>query len=175
VCWVRESEGERERMTLEQDNRRKEDSIKVLISMLNEQKAYYKNQPPKDLNRRFEYDLKIMALSEGIGALGRQMNQVSISFPALNNLTPTVESCTMKLIEELGELLQIIGKGNQMSGELPRLKTGERNPLRLIEEAFDVAQSAVTMIYTVAEKWDIDIEYQRELHEKKLRDRGYLK
>jgi len=162
-------------MTLEQDNRRKEDSIKVLISMLNEQKAYYKNQPPKDLNRRFEYDLKIMALSEGIGALGRQMNQVSISFPALNNLTPTVESCTMKLIEELGELLQIIGKGNQMSGELPRLKTGERNPLRLIEEAFDVAQSAVTMIYTVAEKWDIDIEYQRELHEKKLRDRGYLK
>jgi len=101
--------------------------------------------------------------------------QAGIVFPILNNLTPTIESCTMKLIEELGELLQIIGKCNQMSGELPRLKTGERNPLRLIEESFDVAQSAVTMIHTIADKYDIDIIEQQALHEEKLRQRGYLK
>lgn len=98
----------------------------------------------------------------------------SISLKRMNGLTPIIESCTMKLIEELGELLQIIGKGNQMSGELPRLKTGERNPLRLIEEAFDVAQSAVTMIYTVADKWEISVDEQRMLHEKKLVEKGYM-
>ena len=93
-------------------------------------------------------------------------------FTKLNNLTPTVESCTMKLIEELGELLQVIGKNNQASGEQHSMNT---SPERLIGEAFDVAQSAVTMIYTVADKWGIDIEMQQELHEKKLKMRGYLK
>lgn len=97
-----------------------------------------------------------------------------ISFNHLNSLTPTIESCTMKLIEELGELLQIIGKGNQASGELLRLKTGERNPLRLIEEAFDVAQSAVTMIYAISDKWGISVDEQRLLHERKLVEKGYL-
>ena len=97
-----------------------------------------------------------------------------ISLDRLNGLYPTIESCTYKLIEELGELLQSIGKGNQMSGEKPRLKTGEKNPLRLIEEAFDVAQSAVTMIYAIADKFGISVDEQQKLHEEKLIKKGYL-
>ncbi|SPF51167.1 hypothetical protein SBF1_50051 [Candidatus Desulfosporosinus infrequens] len=112
---------------------------------------------------------------EWFEAKGREDDAIEfISFDRLNGLLPTIESCTYKLIEELGELLQVIGKNNQMSGEKPRLKTGEGNPLRLIEEAFDVAQSAVTMIYTIADKWGISVEDQRILHEKKLISKGYF-
>lgn len=96
-----------------------------------------------------------------------------ISFQRLNGLTPTVESCTMKLIEELGELLQLIGKGKQASGESNQgLDAG---PERLISEAFDVAQSAVTMINTIAGEFGIDVVQQQEMHERKLREKGYLK
>lgn len=99
-------------------------------------------------------------------------NEVSaISFKRLNGLNPTIESCTMKLIEELGELLQIIGKGNQASGEPQSMNL---SPERLIGEAFDVAQSAVTMIYTVADKWGIDVGTQCSSHEAKLIAKGYL-
>lgn len=98
----------------------------------------------------------------------------SLSFPILNNLTPTVDSCTKKLIEELGELLQLIGKGHQASGEQIGMMPEEYMPQRLIEEAFDVAQSAVTMINTLADKYDISIEDQLKLHEEKLREKGYL-
>lgn len=96
-----------------------------------------------------------------------------IFLPKLNGLTPSIDSCTMKLIEELGELLQLIGKGNQASGE-PKADL-DISPERVISEAFDVAQSAVTMIHTISQKYGIDIFEQLELHEQKLRKKGYLK
>lgn len=96
------------------------------------------------------------------------MNQ--ISFKKLNGLTPTIESCTLKLIEELGELLQLIGKGQGMSGE----NAPPALPGRMIEEAFDVAQSAVTMIYTLADRYSVDVDQFTKYHLEKLEEKGYL-
>jgi len=135
-----------------------------------------------NLLNRVDAELEIAKELNPIMAMGmiaiRKMiveeQQDVILFHRCNGLMPTIESCTFKVIEELGELLQIIGKGNKLSGETPRLKTGDNNPLRLIEEAFDVAQSAVTMIYTIADKWGIAVDEQRELHESKLISKGYL-
>lgn len=98
----------------------------------------------------------------------------SIEFKKLNGLTPTVESCTMKLLEEVGELMQLIGKGQGKSGESKVLPERFRQE-RMIQEAFDVAQSAVTMIFALAERHGSDIETWVMSHETKLRERGYLK
>lgn len=57
----------------EQQLNRIKDGIKVLEAMLQEQKDNYKINPPKDLNKRFEYDFKIMALVKTIEALKKQI------------------------------------------------------------------------------------------------------
>ncbi|WP_018306315.1 nucleotide pyrophosphohydrolase [Desulfitobacterium hafniense] len=102
----------------------------------------------------------------------------TLQFHRLNGLTPTVESCTMKLIEELGELLQLIGKGQGSSGERvklqPELEAWETLESRMIDEAFDVAQSAVTMIFTLCEKMGYYPQLWEQAHEHKLRGKGYL-
>jgi len=102
----------------------------------------------------------------------------SLTFHKLNGLTPTVESCTMKLIEELGELLQLIGKGQGTSGEKinlePELEPWETLESRMLDEAFDVAQSAVTMIFTLCEKMGYSPFLWEQVHENKLRSKGYL-
>ena len=41
----------------------------------------------------------------------------SISLPRLNNLKPNIESTTLKLMEEAGELAQLIGKFRGLNGE----------------------------------------------------------
>lgn len=96
----------------------------------------------------------------------------SIEFKRLNGLTPTVESCTMKLIEELGELLQLIGKGQGASGETKLSKA--MNYTDMIGEALDVAQAAVTMAYTIADLNEWVLENFKINHDMKLRDKGYL-
>ena len=53
----------------QQDLNRKKASIKVLKNILSEQKKTYNENPPSDLDKRFEYDLKIMAFTEGIEAI----------------------------------------------------------------------------------------------------------
>lgn len=91
----------------------------------------------------------------------------------MNGLTPTIESCTLKLIEELGELLRLIGKGQGLSGEkkIPRERIRAVN---MMMESFDVAQSAVTMINTIADKYGFDVGLYAYEHEKKLKEKGYL-
>lgn len=100
-----------------------------------------------------------------------------ITFPILNNLTPTVQGCTNKLIEELGELLALIGKGHQQSGESDKTveQIVEDIEMNMVMEAFDVAQSAVTMAHTLCKKHGIDMEMMLRDHRQKLYDRGYLK
>jgi len=100
-----------------------------------------------------------------------------ITFPILNNLTTTVQGCTNKLIEELGELLALIGKGHQQSGESDKTveQIVEDIEMNMVMEAFDVAQSAVTMAHTLCKKHGIDMEMMLRDHRQKLYDRGYLK
>ena len=98
----------------------------------------------------------------------------NITFPILNNLTPTVESCTAKVLEEIGELFQLIGKGRRLSGETIE-QAEERLEISMIKEALDVAQAAVTMAHVVCNKHGIDIDMMMMEHRAKLYERGYLK
>jgi NTP pyrophosphatase (non-canonical NTP hydrolase) len=104
-------------------------------------------------------------------------NKQSIEFKRINGLTPTVESCTMKLLEEVGELMQLLGKGHRLNGEseLTVEQQVEKIDMRTVEETLDVAQSAVTMAYVLCDKHGIDISMMMMDHIEKLYDRGYLK
>ncbi|HWQ42807.1 MAG TPA: nucleotide pyrophosphohydrolase [Desulfosporosinus sp.] len=96
-----------------------------------------------------------------------------IIFPICNGLAPTVESCTMKVLEEVGELMQLIGKGQGKSGE-PRRVVNLIWAVRSVEESLDTAQSAITMAHTLCKEYGIDMAEIMEKHEKKLREKGYL-
>jgi len=105
------------------------------------------------------------------------MNQAGIVFPVLNNLTPTLESCTAKVLEEVGELFQLIGKGRGLSGEsdhTPYL-SDKQWAVKTVLESIDVAQSAITLAQTLCEDYTLDFDYLMERHEDKLKVRGYLK
>ena len=67
--------------------------------------------------------------------------------------------------------MQIIGKKSKASGEI----VGSFDAADLIMEYMDVAQSAVTAINVLCEKYGYDPKIVSELHEEKLREKGYLK
>lgn len=98
-------------------------------------------------------------------------NQGVISFHRLNGLTPTITSCRDKLFEEIGEYLQLTGKGMKASGEKNDCFT---SPRKLIKELADVAQSAVTQMHVIADEAGIDIGELMDEHEAKLIAKGYL-
>ena len=108
----------------------------------------------------------------GTSGVGVSQNiHKGILFPILNNLRPTEQSCTFKLLEEVGEVMQIIGKKSKASGEI----VGSFDAEELIMEYMDVAQSAVTAINVLCKKYCYDLNIVSELHEGKLREKGYLK
>lgn len=97
----------------------------------------------------------------------------SISLPKLNNLSPTMESTALKLMEEAGELAQAIGKLRGMSGEQTCCE--EKEVMQLItKELLDVAQTAISMMFVLEEHYDINIEQAREQHVEKLVRKGYI-
>lgn len=96
----------------------------------------------------------------------------TIALPRLDGLTPTLESTALKLMEEAGELGAAIGKHRGLSGEIP---LPAEESLRLVAtELLDVAQTAVTMMFVLEEKYGVDMERTLGDHWQKLRDRGYL-
>lgn len=101
------------------------------------------------------------------------MNE-SIVFKKLNGLTPTEQSCTFKLLEEVGEVMEIIGKWSGLNGEN---KTYNQLSVDsgLIDEYMDVAQAATTAVRVLCEKHGISVNEVMKKHEQKLRERGYLK
>ncbi len=99
--------------------------------------------------------------------------QQYILFPILNGLTPTTESCTMKVLEEVGELMQMIGKHSGLSGERQTMSE-EVRIRRTVFEALDVAQSAITMAHTLCKLYELSLESFIERHESKLIQKGYL-
>lgn len=97
----------------------------------------------------------------------------TIALPKLNNLSPTMESTALKLMEETGELAQAIGKFRGMSGE--QTKYQEQEVMELIsKELLDVAQTAVSMMFVLEEEYGVNIEKTRERHLEKLISKGYL-
>ncbi|NLW06684.1 MAG: nucleotide pyrophosphohydrolase [Clostridia bacterium] len=102
------------------------------------------------------------------------MQQKTITLPRLDNLTPTIESTTLKLMEEAGELAQAIGKLRGLSGEQVNLDTVAVREA-ITRELLDVAQTAVSLMFVLEEQYGIDIQQALDEHIAKLKAKGYLK
>jgi NTP pyrophosphatase (non-canonical NTP hydrolase) len=98
----------------------------------------------------------------------------SISLPRLNNLKPNIESTALKLMEEAGELAQLIGKFRGLNGEKCEMEEKEVME-KMSEELLDVAQVAVSMMFVLEESYDVDIEEKVEQHIQKLIRKKYIK
>lgn len=105
----------------------------------------------------------------------------TISFHRLNGLTPTFSSCRDKVYEEIGEVMQLLGKGQRASGErvYPAALGPEQDSYadwvyRVFEEILDSAQSLVTMAFVLADENNIDVPGEIGRHEAKLVAKGYL-
>lgn len=96
-----------------------------------------------------------------------------ISLPKLNGLEPTIESTALKLMEEAGELAQVIGKYRGQSGENIVM---DKDAIldNLAQELLDVAQVAVSMMFVLEENYDIDIDEKIKFHIQKLKNKGYI-
>jgi len=97
-----------------------------------------------------------------------------ISLPKLNNLEPNLESTCLKLMEEAGELAQVIGKFRGLNGE--KIDKNSEEIIELIcSELLDVAQVAVSMMFVLEDEYGIDISEKLDAHVKKLMKKGYIK
>jgi NTP pyrophosphatase (non-canonical NTP hydrolase) len=97
-----------------------------------------------------------------------------ISLPKLNNLEPNLESTALKLMEEAGELAQVIGKFRGMNGEDVTMEHDEIYD-KISLELLDVAQVAVSMMFVLEEKYNINIDDKVKVHIEKLINKGYMK
>ncbi|MEA1974189.1 MAG: MazG-like family protein [Bacillota bacterium] len=97
-----------------------------------------------------------------------------ISLPKLNNLEPNLESTALKLMEEAGELAQVIGKFRGMNGEDVTMEHDEIYD-KISMELLDVAQVAVSMMFVLEEKYNINIDDKVKVHIEKLIKKGYMK
>lgn len=101
------------------------------------------------------------------------MHVKTLSLPRLNQLNPTLESTALKLMEETGELAQVIGKFRGLSGE--SIVMDEETVVKEIaRELLDVAQTAVTMMFVMEEHYGVNIELMLKEHCEKLKRKGYL-
>ncbi|OGO77816.1 MAG: nucleotide pyrophosphohydrolase [Clostridiales bacterium GWB2_37_7] len=98
----------------------------------------------------------------------------SISLPRLNNLKPNIESTALKLMEEAGELAQLIGKYRGLNGEKCEMEEKEVIE-KMSEELLDVAQVAVSMMFVLEEAYNVDIEQKVQEHIQKLIRKKYIK
>lgn len=101
------------------------------------------------------------------------MKKKIIALPRLDNLSPTMESTALKLMEETGELAQAIDKFRRLNGE--KIDLEEHQVVKKItEELLDVAQTAVSMMFVLEEQYQVDISKAVEEHIQKLIQKGYL-
>ena len=102
------------------------------------------------------------------------MEHKVIALPRLNKLEPSLESTALKLMEEAGELAQVIGKYRGLSGENVGNYNEEEVMHMIGKELLDVAQTAVSMMYVLEEQHHVDIGKALGEHIQKLMDKGYL-
>lgn len=96
-----------------------------------------------------------------------------ISLPRLNNLEPNIESTCLKLMEEAGELAQVVGKFRGLNGE--NISHNEQEVVEMLSsELLDVAQVAVSMMFVLEDKYGISIDEKVEEHVQKLIKKGYI-
>ncbi|HHY77980.1 MAG TPA: nucleotide pyrophosphohydrolase [Clostridiales bacterium] len=104
----------------------------------------------------------------------RSKEYKNVTLPRLNNLKPNIESTALKLMEEAGELAQLIGKYRGLNGEECKMEESVVMD-KIAEELLDVAQVAVSMMYVLEENYNISIEEKLNQHIQKLMRKGYLK
>ena len=103
------------------------------------------------------------------------MKMKTISLPQLNQLNPTLESTALKLMEEAGELAQVIGKFRGLSGEGDNVRQTEQVVIEEIsKELLDVAQTAITMMFVIEDQYGVDIEEMLKQHIEKLARKKYI-
>ncbi len=102
------------------------------------------------------------------------MELKTISLPKLNNLSPTLESTALKLMEEAGELAQAIGKFRGMNGESPAYSREEVLDMT-VRELLDVAQTAISMMFVLEDQYGIDTGEEVKRHIEKLVAKGYIR
>lgn len=95
-------------------------------------------------------------------------------FPKLNGLKKiTLETTTLKLMEEAGELSQAISKFRGLNGE--KVDMTDKEVLeKIVSELLDVMQVCATMTYVLEEQYDLDIQPEIEAHIEKLKKKGYV-
>ena len=94
------------------------------------------------------------------------MSQGQICLPRLNNLSPTIESTVLKLMEEAGELARAVLKYMAGDGQADLLADVAR-------ELLDVAQTCISMVFVLEESHQIMVESLTGEHLAKLVDKGY--
>lgn len=97
-----------------------------------------------------------------------------ISLPKLNNLQPGLESTCLKLMEEAGELAQVIGKFRGLNGETADLLDEHELVEKITGELLDVAQVAVSMMFVLENEYNINIHDKIDQHIEKLINKGYI-
>lgn len=111
--------------------------------------------------------------SKQIGEISLKDGQLVMFLPRLD-IQPDLTQTFLKLAEEAGELVQIVGKRSGLSGESRNLLEGRKRDIELSLALLDVAQCCVTMLYIMAESYNVDVGKLMEHHENKLREHGYL-
>jgi NTP pyrophosphatase (non-canonical NTP hydrolase) len=102
------------------------------------------------------------------------MQTKTLALPRLNNLSPTLESTALKLMEETGELAQALGKLRGLSGEA--IICAEKDVMAMVaRELLDVAQTAISLMFVLEEQYGVDVKAAMEAHLRKLFQKGYLK
>ena len=109
----------------------------------------------------------------GIGGVSLKEGQFVLYLPRLD-IEPDLTKTFLKLTEEAGELVQVVGKKSGLSGETRNLLEEDEKETELSLALLDVAQCCVTMLYIMAEKYRVNVEYLMQKHENKLREHGYL-
>lgn len=94
------------------------------------------------------------------------MPQHQICLPRLNNLSPTIESTVLKLMEEAGELARAVLKYMAGDGRADLLADVAR-------ELLDVAQTCISMVFVLEESHQLMVESLTGEHLSKLVAKGY--
>lgn len=106
-------------------------------------------------------------------SLVEESGEMHLVLPELLINTNLLQTC-LKIGEEAGELSQLVGKKQKMSGENNNYEfSPEDLNSALLGGLLDVAQCCVTMLYILVDKYNIDVTNILEKHISKLRVRGY--
>lgn len=100
----------------------------------------------------------------------------AIYLPKLNNLTPTLDSTLLKIMEEAGELARAVLHFLPYENILLNEKDSPAANELLTEvatELLDVAQTCVTMLFVMEECYGIQVDALIGEHLRKLKEKGY--